>query len=104
MFTGRSHHRRMISPGARAFNVVNTVILVFLGLICLLPYINLLAKSLSSEAHVIAGDILFWPKGFNMDAYTGLLTIPNFKIAFRNSLITTVLATAVHTFFTIAIL
>ena len=87
----------------KRFGYFNNVFLTLLALICLLPYINLLAKSLSSEAHVIAGDILFWPKGFNMDAYTGLLTIPNFKIAFRNSLITTVLATAVHTFFTIAI-
>lgn len=87
----------------KRFGYFNNAFLTLLALICLLPYINLLAKSLSSEAHVIAGDILFWPKGFNVDAYKGLLTIPNFKIAFRNSLITTVLATAVHTFFTIAI-
>lgn len=87
----------------KRFGYFNTTFLILLGLICLLPYINLLAKSFSSEAHVMAGDILFWPKGFNVDAYKGLLTIPNFKIAFKNSLITTFLATATHTFFTIAV-
>lgn len=87
----------------KRFGYFNNAFLILLGLICLLPYINLLAKSLSSEAHVLAGDILFLPKGFNVDAYTGLLTIPIFKTAFRNSLIVTVLATAVHTFFTIAV-
>ena len=87
----------------KRFGYFNNTFLILLGLICLLPYINLLAKSFSSEAHVMAGDILFWPKGFNVDAYKGLLTIPNFKIAFKNSLITTFLATATHTFFTIAV-
>ena len=91
------------TKGEKRFSYFNNTFLIIFGLICLLPYINLLAKSLSSEANVVAGKVTFWPLGFNLDAYTGVLSIPTFKTAFRNSVITTVLATVTHTFFTIAV-
>lgn len=69
MFTGRSHHRRMISPGARAFNVVNTVILVFLGLICLLPFWYEVCISLSSNRAVISNQVYFLPKELSIESY-----------------------------------
>lgn len=40
------------SVGSRIFTIVNTLILVFLALICILPLINILAVSLSSNAAV----------------------------------------------------
>lgn len=40
------------SVGSRIFTIVNTFILVFLALICILPLINILAVSLSSNAAV----------------------------------------------------
>ena len=92
-----------MTTGERRFSYFNNAFLSILALICLLPYINLLAKSFSSEGQVLAGNVTFWPLGFNLSAYEGLLRIPTFKIAFRNSVITTVLATVTHTFFTICI-
>ena len=92
-----------MTRGERRFSYFNYAFLSILALVCLLPYINLLAKSFSSEANVLAGSVTFWPLGFNVDAYKGLLSIPTFKIAFRNSVITTVLATVSHTFYTICI-
>lgn len=99
----RSFSGRQMTQGEKIFQHCNNVFLVLLGLLCLLPYINLLAKSFSAESYVVAGDILFWPKGFNLDAYKGLVSIPTFSIAFRNSVVTTLLATIIHTFFTVAV-
>ncbi len=41
--------------------------------ICLLPMLNVLARSLSSTQYLIRNEVLLWPKGFNLDAYTTVL-------------------------------
>lgn len=87
----------------RIFQVFNNAFLILLGLFCLLPYVMLLAKSFSSEAHLAAGNVLFWPRGFNTLAYQVLLGNNYFVTAFRNSVIITVGGTAVHVFFTLCV-
>lgn len=41
--------------------------------ICLVPLLNVLTRSLSSTQYLIRNDVLLWPKGFNVDAYTTVL-------------------------------
>ncbi|MCR4792568.1 MAG: carbohydrate ABC transporter permease [Lachnospiraceae bacterium] len=48
-------------------------ICVLIALICLLPMINLLAKSLSGTDYLIKHEVYLIPKGFNFDAYTTVL-------------------------------
>ncbi|MBN2444990.1 MAG: carbohydrate ABC transporter permease [Spirochaetales bacterium] len=43
-------------------------------LICLLPLLNILARSLSSTESLIRNEVTLWPKGFNFDAYYLVLT------------------------------
>lgn len=69
MFTVSSHHRRMVSPGARVFSVVNTIILIFLGLICLLPFWYEVCISLSSNRAVISNQVYFLPKELSIESY-----------------------------------
>ncbi len=49
------------------------VICIFVSLICLLPIINLLAKSLSSSDALIKSEVYLLPKGFNFSAYSMVL-------------------------------
>ncbi len=42
---------------------------VVVAFICIAPMINLAAKSLSASEFLIKGNVAFWPKGFNLDAY-----------------------------------
>ena len=46
-------------------------VLIFL---CLLPVLNVLARSLSSTEYLIRNEVLLWPKGFNVTAYTNVLS------------------------------
>lgn len=62
------------SMGEKTFNAFN--ILLMLALVCffLFPLLNMLSISLSNEAAVLRGDITFYPKGFNSQAYKKIFT------------------------------
>lgn len=48
-------------------------ICVIITIICVLPMIHLLAKSLSGADYLIKGKVTLWPRGFNLDAYKKVL-------------------------------
>lgn len=72
--------------GRKAFQIFNYIFLVITGLVCLLPFINLLAVSLSSSSAVAAGSVSFWPKEFTFSSYEFVLRSDKFIKAFFISL------------------
>lgn len=62
-----------VSTSRKIFNVFNIVILSIVTLICVLPFVHLLAVSLSSQAATSAGIVGLWPKDFGWEAYEYLL-------------------------------
>ena len=61
------------SPSRKVFVVINMIFLVIMGLICVLPFINLLAISFSSKTAVSTNQVTFWPVEFNTAAYEFIL-------------------------------
>ncbi len=57
-------------------------ICVLISIICVLPMINLLAKSLSGTEFLIRHEVYLWPKGFNLEAYQTVLSDPKYQRAF----------------------
>jgi putative aldouronate transport system permease protein len=57
------------STGWKVFNIFNYAILIVTGIVCLLPFVNLLAVSFSASAPVAAGRVLFWPVEFTLFSY-----------------------------------
>lgn len=63
------------TAGARAivkFRISDVVIILFVSVLCLtciLPFIHVAAKSVSSNTAVLARQVYFWPKGFTLSAY-----------------------------------
>jgi putative aldouronate transport system permease protein len=55
--------------GSQVFSVVNIIVLTILALICILPFVNILAISLSSNAAATAGHVNLLPKDFNFQSY-----------------------------------
>lgn len=51
------------------FVVFNTIFLSLVALICLVPFIHLLALSFSSSSAVAAGRVVFWPVEFTLSSY-----------------------------------
>lgn len=71
------------------------IICVLVSIICVVPMINLLAKSLSSTEHLIRNEIYLIPKGFNLDAYVTVLKDPKYVRAFFWTVFLTIVCTFV---------
>jgi len=54
---------------ADAFDWFNSIIMLFIALICVYPFLYILAVSLSDGTYVAAGDVFFYPKGIHLEAY-----------------------------------
>ena len=59
--------------GRIAFEIINYTVLTVLALICILPFIHLLAMSFSSDEFTSKGVVFLLPKGFTLQAYQYLL-------------------------------
>ena len=88
--------RRRANPGRIAFQTVNITLLVLLAAICLLPFIHVIAVSLSNNAYIDAGLVTFWPMGANVQSYGYLLERAAFWNAFRMSVFRLVLGTSIN--------
>ncbi|NLK69521.1 MAG: carbohydrate ABC transporter permease [Clostridiaceae bacterium] len=54
-------------------DVVVVSLCIILIIVCLLPMLNIFARSLSSTEALIRNQVTIWPKGFNVDAYKMVL-------------------------------
>ncbi|MCD7884254.1 MAG: carbohydrate ABC transporter permease [Lachnospiraceae bacterium] len=75
-------------------DAVMMIILVLLCATCVLPFIHLLAKSISSNSAVLAKQVTFWPKGVNFDAYVSIFKDGSLVYSFVYSLGVTLVFTA----------
>lgn len=81
------------STSAKVGDWVFVLICVFVGLICVVPMLNLLAKSLSGADYLVRNEIYLWPKGFNLDAYSKVLRDSKYVRAFFWTVFLTVVCT-----------
>ena len=72
---------------------VIVAICVLIAIICLLPMVNLLARSLSGTDYLIKNEVYLWPKGFNIKAYATVLSDPKYIKAFGWTALLTVICT-----------
>lgn len=89
------------SRGDKIFRFFNYTVLAFVGAICLFPFMNVLAKSLSSEGFVVSGQVWLLPRGFNIKAYRYILTNNSFWRSMGNSVYVTLAGTALNTMLTL---
>ena len=84
------------SPSRKLFLVINYLVLTIVSLMCILPFINLLAISFSDKTAVAANAVSFWPVGFNTAAYEFILGNDQFLRALWISVQRTVLGVLVN--------
>ncbi|MFB9277812.1 carbohydrate ABC transporter permease [Cohnella cellulosilytica] len=65
--------------GGRLFVLFNYSFLTVVGLICLLPFINLLATSFSGSTAVASGEVKFWPVDFTWASYEFVMRSKQFS-------------------------
>ncbi len=66
------------SNATKAGDIIIAVVCFILMFICLVPMLNVLARSFSSSEFLIRNEVLLWPKGWNVDAYTTVLNDPKY--------------------------
>lgn len=84
----------------KLFTGFNYTFFVLIGFTTLLPFINLIAKSFSSEAAVISGKVNLLPVGFQTGTYMYVLKNELFLDALKNSVLLAIVGTAVGLFVT----
>ena len=72
------------------FNIVNTMIMLAIIFITLYPMYNIFIISISGSFHVMRGDVTFYPKQINFDAYKLVFKRQDFLQAYINTLIYTI--------------
>ncbi|WJH33453.1 carbohydrate ABC transporter permease [Paenibacillus aurantius] len=88
------------SVGEKLFQAINIVIFVLLGLTTVFPFLNLIAKSFSSEAAVVSGMVTLFPIDFQVGTYKYVASSSMFLNAFMVSVTVTVIGSFLALFMT----
>ncbi len=91
------------SLSRRAFLLFNYMFLLCMALLCLLPFIHVIAISFSSSTMASAGLVKLWPIGLNSDSYEFVLSKPEFMRALGVTFERVVLGTAINMILTVLI-
>ncbi|HEY8473186.1 MAG TPA: carbohydrate ABC transporter permease [Natronosporangium sp.] len=81
--------------GYRVFQVCNAIILTLVVVVTLYPFFNIVARSFSETTAIRTGRVNLWPIGFNTTTYGRVMSDPVFWTNYRNTVIYTVVATAI---------
>ncbi|MDR2376312.1 MAG: carbohydrate ABC transporter permease [Treponema sp.] len=68
------------------FDVVVALVLTWVLLVCIVPFVYMFALSFSGVREIINNQVSLWPRGFNTAAYRQILGYPNFFLAYKNTL------------------
>ena len=83
------------------FSIVNTMILIMLALICVIPLLHILAVSFSSSTAAATGEVVLWPKEFSLNSYTFVAKRVQFWRSMGVTIIRVVLGALTNTLLTI---
>jgi putative aldouronate transport system permease protein len=79
------------------FDIINFAVLLFSFIIVLYPLYFIVIASISSPDKIYAGEVWLWPKGVTFEGYQRIFRDPMIWIGYRNSIVYSVLGTAVST-------
>ncbi|MFD5750373.1 carbohydrate ABC transporter permease [Streptomyces sp. NPDC127033] len=83
------------SRGYRVFQGVNGLILTGVVAVTLYPFVNIIARSLSAEDRIRAGQVSLLPEGFNLTTYRLVVSDGMFWRNYGNTVLYTVVATVI---------
>lgn len=89
-----------VNPARKTYIYISTVLLILLSLAMLLPLLKVVAESFSGKTYIEQNKVLFWPRGFNVEAYRRVFENPNIFVALKNSIVITVAGTLIDLFMT----
>lgn len=97
----RRHSGIRVAPGRKAFVIINTVVLLLISAIMLYPAIYVIAASFSEETAILRGDVFLYPVRAHLKAYQKVFVYPMLWKSYSNTLLFTVLGTAINLILTV---
>lgn len=91
----RRHRLRRDGAGSAVLDIIIYLVMILTLLICLVPFIYMLALSLSDAKAIVNGKVSFWPVGFTLQSYEQIVNYPNFFRAYGNTIFYTVVGTGI---------
>ena len=93
--------KRKMNFSDMSFHILGNIVIWFVAIVCLLPFVLLLSGSFSSEADVTIKGFTLIPEHFSLEAYEYLLADPSKILSgYRVTIVTTVVGTTVGLFVT----
>jgi ABC-type glycerol-3-phosphate transport system permease component len=81
--------------------IMNYTLLTLLVIVCVYPFLNVVAYSFSSNRAVLSGKITFYPIEFQLDAYQQIITRGQIWVSIRVTAIVTALGTIIGLLLTV---
>lgn len=89
------------TKGEKVFTIFNYLFLGGFALLCLFPFIHVIAQSLSSQRAIVSGEVVFFPIETTFLAYKEVFMDEGFIRALIVSVLRTVIGTLTSVFFTV---
>ncbi|MDF2646762.1 MAG: sugar transporter permease [Paenibacillus sp.] len=78
------------------FDMILTLALSIVAIVTVYPVLYIVVISFSDTASIVQNKVFLWPKGFNLDAYKEILASPKIPRAYMNTILYTVVGTAIN--------
>ncbi|MCM3782410.1 carbohydrate ABC transporter permease [Neobacillus mesonae] len=88
------------SWGNRLFDIINHAVLFIVAIVCVLPFVYVLAVSFASPAEVARGGLILWPKEWSLVSYQYIFSSDTLPRSLLVSVYITVVGTLINLVFT----
>ena len=94
------HSFRKASFGDQALDVIIWILVIFAVLVTLYPFLYVVSVSISEGSAVATGDVILFPKGFSLEAFSMVTGNNQLWISYGNTFFYTVAGTLANVIFT----
>ncbi len=84
------------SRSDRIFDIVNLTLCVIIFVLVVYPLIYVISASVSDPFAVLQGEMVLFPKGFNLKSYAKIFEYKDVLVGYKNSLVLVLLGTGIN--------
>lgn len=84
------------SRSDRIFDIVNLTLCIIIFILVVYPLIYVVSASVSDPFAVLQGEMVLFPKGFNLKSYAKIFEYQDVLIGYKNSLVLVLLGTGIN--------
>ena len=79
--------KRYLTAENIIFDTIVYIVMIFVLIVCLVPFLYMIAVSFSGSKAIINNEVFLWPKDFTFESYKTIFNYPNFFQAYGNTFI-----------------